>query len=106
MIGNHAIPVITDAYAKGIRGFDTKLALEAMKHAVNRKQFGIAEYVKFGAVMADMEHESASKTVEYAYDDWCIAQFAKMIGEEADYQTLYYPSPELEKCLRSFYRAY
>jgi predicted alpha-1,2-mannosidase len=87
MIGNHAIPVITDAYAKGIRGFDTKLALEAMKHAVNRKQFGIDVYAKYGAVMADMEHESASKTVEYAYDDWCVAQFAKMIGAEADYQT-------------------
>ncbi len=86
MIGNHAIPVITDAYAKGIRGFDTKLALAAMKHAVNRKQFGIDDYAKYGAVMADKEHESASKTVEYAYDDWCIAQFAKMIGEEADYQ--------------------
>ncbi len=86
MIGNHAIPVITDAYAKGIRGFDTKLALQAMKHAVNRKQFGIDMYAKQGAVMADVEHESASKTVEYAYDDWCVAQFAKMIGEEADYQ--------------------
>lgn len=87
MIGNHAIPVITDAYAKGIRGFDTKLALEAMKHAVNRKQFGIDVYAKNGAVLADVEHESASKTVEYAYDDWCIAQFAKMIGATSDYQT-------------------
>ncbi|TDG35156.1 glycoside hydrolase family 92 protein [Pedobacter changchengzhani] len=87
MIGNHAIPVITDAYAKGIRGFDTKLALEAMKHAVNRKQFGISDYAKNGAVMADMDHDSASKTVEYAYDDWCIAQFAKMIGATEDYQT-------------------
>lgn len=86
MIGNHAIPVITDAYAKGIRGFDTKLALEAMKHAVNRKQFGIDVYAKNGAVLADVEHESAAKTVEYAYDDWCIAQFAKMIGAAADYQ--------------------
>ena len=87
MIGNHAIPVITDAYAKGIRGFDTKLALAAMKHAVNRKQFGIDGYANNGAVMANLEHESASKTVEYAYDDWCIAQFAKMIGEEEDYKT-------------------
>ncbi|MEJ5996017.1 GH92 family glycosyl hydrolase [Pedobacter sp. Du54] len=86
MIGNHAIPVITDAYAKGIRDFDTKLALQAMKHAVNRKQFGIDLYANQGAVMADIEHESASKTVEYAYDDWCVAQFAKMIGEDADYQ--------------------
>lgn len=87
MIGNHAIPVITDAYAKGIRGFDAKLALEAMKHAVNRKQFGIDVYANNGAVLADIEHESASKTVEYAYDDWCVAQFAKMIGADADYQT-------------------
>ncbi|RZL14798.1 MAG: glycoside hydrolase family 92 protein, partial [Pedobacter sp.] len=86
MIGNHAIPVIVDAYAKGIRGFDTELALKAMKHAVNRKQFGIDIYSKYGAVMADKEHESASKTVEYAYDDWCIAQFAKMTGKEKDYQ--------------------
>lgn len=86
MIGNHAIPVITDAYAKGIRGFDTKLALQAMEHAVNRKQFGIDVYANQGAVMADLEHESASKTVEYAYDDWCIAQFAKMIGAKSDYQ--------------------
>ena len=86
MIGNHAIPVITDAYAKGIRGFDTKLALQAMKYAVNRKQFGIDIYANQGAVIADLEHESASKTVEYAYDDWCIARFAKMIGEEDDYQ--------------------
>lgn len=87
MIGNHAIPVITDAYAKGIRDFDTKLALKAMKASVTRKQFGLDVYAKNGAVLADEEHESAAKTVEYAYDDWCIAQFAKMIGETKDYET-------------------
>lgn len=87
MIGNHAIPVIVDAYAKGIRDFDVELALNAMKHSVNRKQFGIDVYRDFGAVMADKEHESASKTVEYAYDDWAIAQFAKMIGKKDDYVT-------------------
>lgn len=87
MIGNHAIPVITDAYAKGIRNFDTKQALKAMVQSVNRKQFGLDTYAKFGAVMADIEHESASKTVEYAYDDWSIAQFAKMIGANEEYRT-------------------
>ncbi len=87
MIGNHAIPVIVDAYAKGIRDFDVELALKAMKHSVNRKQFGLDVYRDFGAVMADKEHESASKTVEYAYDDWCIAQFAKMLGKKDDYIT-------------------
>lgn len=86
MIGNHSIPVIVDAYAKGIRDFDTEKALKAMKDAVNRKQFGIDVYVAEGAVIADKEHESASKTVEYAYDDWCIAQFAKMLGKQDDYQ--------------------
>jgi predicted alpha-1,2-mannosidase len=85
MIGNHAIPVIVDAYAKGIRDFDAEKALRAMKDAVNRKQFGIDVYVAEGAVTADKEHESASKTVEYAYDDWCIAQFAKMLGHTTDY---------------------
>lgn len=87
MIGNHAIPVITDAYAKGIRNFDTKQALRAMMQSVNRKQFGLDTYAKLGAVMADIEHESASKTVEYAYDDWSIAQFAKMIGANEEYKT-------------------
>ncbi len=85
MIGNHAIPVIVDAYAKGIRDFDLNLALEAMKTSVNRKQFGLDYYAANGLVTADFEHESASKTVEYAYDDWCIAQFAKYLGKEDDY---------------------
>jgi putative alpha-1,2-mannosidase len=85
MIGNHSIPVIVDAYAKGIRDFDAEKALKAMKAAVNRNQFGLDSYRKNGAVLADEEHESVSKTLEYAYDDWCIAQFAKMLGKENDY---------------------
>lgn len=88
MIGNHSIPVIVDAYAKGIRDFDTEKALEAMKVSVNRKQFGIDLYVAQGAVPSDKEEESASKTVEYAYDDWCISEFARMLGKKED-QELY-----------------
>ncbi|NCD72004.1 GH92 family glycosyl hydrolase [Mucilaginibacter agri] len=85
MIGNHAIPVIVDAYAKGIRDFDAEKAFTAMKAAVNRNQFGLDSYRKNGAVLVDDEHESVSKTLEYAYDDWCIAQMAKMMNKEADY---------------------
>lgn len=85
MVGNHSIPVIVDAYAKGIRGFDAEEALKAMKHAVNRNQFGLDSYKKTGAVQADDESESVSKTLEYAIDDWCIAQMAKMMNKPKDY---------------------
>ncbi|MBK0378851.1 GH92 family glycosyl hydrolase [Mucilaginibacter segetis] len=85
MIGNHSIPVIVDAYAKGIRRFDAEEAFTAMKAAVNRNQFGLDNYRNTGAVNADVEHESVSKTLEYAYDDWCIAQMAKMLNKPQDY---------------------
>ncbi|HEY0245481.1 MAG TPA: GH92 family glycosyl hydrolase, partial [Mucilaginibacter sp.] len=85
MVGNHAIPVIVDAYAKGISGFDAEEALTAMKSAVNRNQFGLDTYRKNGVVLADNEAESVSKTLEYAYDDWCIAQMAKMLNNQKDY---------------------
>ncbi|WP_158828386.1 GH92 family glycosyl hydrolase [Mucilaginibacter lacusdianchii] len=85
MIGNHAIPVIVDAYAKGIRDFDAEKAFTAMKSAVDRNQFGLDTYRTYGAVLADSENESVSKTLEYAYDDWCIAQMAKMLGKQSDY---------------------
>jgi putative alpha-1,2-mannosidase len=87
MIGNHAIPVIVDAYSKGIRDFDAGKALEAMKAASNRNQFGLASYRDNGVVLADVENESVSKTLEYAYDDWCIAQMAKMMDKPQDYAT-------------------
>jgi putative alpha-1,2-mannosidase len=85
MVGDHSIPVIVDAYAKGIRDFNAEEALTAMKAAVNRNQFGLDSYRKNGAVLADDEHESVSKTLEYAYDDWCIAQMAKMMNKPQDY---------------------
>ena len=86
MIGYHSIPVITDAYVKGITGFDTKQALEAMKKSANWNHFGLPAYIKNGLMETDDESESVSKTLEYAYDDWCIAQFAKQTGNEKDYR--------------------
>jgi putative alpha-1,2-mannosidase len=87
MIGNHAIPVIVDAYSKGVRDFDAGKALEAMKVSVNRNQFGLESYRKNGLVLADNETESVSRTLEYAYDDWCIAQMARMLNRPDDYTT-------------------
>ncbi|WP_186461730.1 GH92 family glycosyl hydrolase [Mucilaginibacter pallidiroseus] len=85
MVGNHAIPVIVDAYAKGIRDFDAELAFTAMKASVNRNQFGLDNYRATGLVNSDAEHESVAKTLDYAYDDWCIAQMAKMLNKPQDY---------------------
>jgi hypothetical protein len=85
MIGYHSVPVIVDAYMKGINQFDTKLALEAMKKSATWNHLGLPALMDHGLLEMDDEHESVSKTLEYAYDDWCIAQFAKKLGSEADY---------------------
>jgi len=83
MIGYHSVSVIADAYMKGIRGFDTTLALEAMVASANTDLFGLPSYRKYGFVRAEDESESVSKTLEYAYDDWCIAQMANEMGEDS-----------------------
>ncbi len=82
MIGYHSVSVISDAYKKGIRGFNTKLALEAMINSAESMDFGLEFYQNKGFIGAGDEPESVSKTLEYAYDDWCIAEFANEIGEE------------------------
>ncbi|MBJ7428318.1 MAG: GH92 family glycosyl hydrolase, partial [Bacteroidia bacterium] len=74
MIGNHAISVIADAYAKGIRGFDIKLAIEACEKTANIAHLGMPEFRKKGYLEVEDEHESVSKTLEYAYNDWCIEE--------------------------------
>ncbi len=85
MIGYHSVPVIWDAYSKGIRGYDAQKAYEAMRHSAMMDHFGLASYKKYGLVRSDDEHENVSKTLEYAYDDWCIAQMAKALNRTADY---------------------
>jgi predicted alpha-1,2-mannosidase len=87
MIGYNAIPVIADAYIKGITSFNQQLALEAMKASANSALFGLDWYTKKGYIPADKEGESVSKTLEYAYDDWCIAQMAKRLGDDKGYET-------------------
>lgn len=81
MIGYHAIPVIADAYINGIAGFDAEKALEAMVNRANEDLFGLDYYKENGFIGADVEGESVSKTLEYAYDDWCIARMAEKMGK-------------------------
>jgi predicted alpha-1,2-mannosidase len=80
MIGYHAVSVIADAMAKGIKGFDYGRAYRAAKHSADLDHFGLAAYKKRGYISMEDENESVSKTLEYAYDDWCIAQMAKIMA--------------------------
>lgn len=81
MIGYHAVPVIADNWLKGNRGNPPQTALDAMvASASNPRYAGLDEYMKIGWVAADKEREGASKTLEYAFDDWTIARTAQAMG--------------------------
>lgn len=86
MIGYHSVSVIADAMVKGITGFDYEKAFEASKASAMRDVLGLEAYKKNGFISMDDEHESVSKTLEYAYDDWCIAQMAQLLNKKEDYQ--------------------
>lgn len=85
MIGYHSVSVMADAMVKGIPGFDYEKAFEAAKHSAMLDHLGLDAYKKQGFISMDDEHESVSKTVEYAYDDWCIAQMAQLLNKKEDY---------------------
>ena len=85
MIGYHSVSVMADAMAKGIKGFDYEKAFFAAKHSAMLDHLGLEAYKNNGFISIDDEHESVSKTLEYAYDDWCIAQMAKILGATDEY---------------------
>jgi predicted alpha-1,2-mannosidase len=102
MIGSHAIPVIVDAYMKGLIDFDVEKVYDAMKKSVSYDTTGIlfpSRAVKeklvpkalyynetLGYIPADLEVEAVSQALEYAYNDWCVAQMAKELGKMDDYE--------------------
>ena len=100
MIGYHAVSMIVDAYIKGLRDYDVKKAYKAIKQSAHYREDGFlypsavvqeklnpkAKYYNdtLGFVPCDLENESVSKALEYAYNDWCIAQMADALGQKAD----------------------
>ena len=107
MIGDHCSSVLADAWVKGIRNFDIKTAYRAMrqnafdspktyteyKNGMGRR--ALKSYLKYGYIpmedsVPDAFHqkEQVSRTLEYAYDDFCVAQVAKALGKEEDYREL------------------
>ena len=65
---------------KGIRDYDAEKAFEAMKHSATRDKLGLKSYKEFGFIPVEEESESVSKTLEYAFDDWTIAEMAKAMN--------------------------
>jgi len=86
MKGYHAVPVVADAILKGFKGFDYNEAFVAMKASANQNIRGTDWYRKLGYIPFEKDDGSVTSTLEYAYDDWCIAQVAKLLGKETDYQ--------------------
>ncbi|MCD6332928.1 MAG: GH92 family glycosyl hydrolase, partial [Bacteroidales bacterium] len=90
MIGYHSVSVIADAYLKGIRNFDAGAAFDAMLASSTYAPYaGLGAYMKYGFVPADIEPEGASKTLEYGYDDWCIAQMAHALKKNQKTEDIY-----------------
>ncbi len=86
MIGYHSVSVIAEAYAKGFRGFDAELAYRAMRTTAMDARFHQDKYQKLGYVptVAGDRTEATSRTLEFSYDDWCIAQMARALGKTDD----------------------
>lgn len=85
MTGYHSIPVIVEAYKKGIRNFDVAKAYEAMKATMLQNDRGLKLYKKYGYIPYEKLDESVTISLEYAYDDWCVAQMALALENEEDY---------------------
>ncbi len=86
MIGYNSAPVIADAILRGLKGFDYEKAFRALVASAHNPAFGLDSFRRNGLVLADDEHESVSKTLEYAFDDWCVAQVALKLGHMKEYK--------------------
>ena len=96
MVGDHLVPIVTDAYMKGIRDYDAetiykmmhKKATKSASNLINHEhsRAGLEYFIELGYMPADKETESVPATMEMSYDDWCLAQMAKEIGKEKDYK--------------------
>lgn len=89
MVGYHSAPVVAEAVAKGFPGIDAKAAYAPFRKREMVDDYrGLAAYRKYGYVPCDVQEESASKTLDYAYDDRAVAALAKAAGEDADYKLI------------------
>ena len=94
MQGFHSVPMIADTYYKGIRNYDADAVYEAIINTAQSDSFpgldmgrfvGLKNYKKYGYIPYELEYESVAKTLEFAYDDYAVAQMARMMGKEEEY---------------------
>jgi predicted alpha-1,2-mannosidase len=96
MVGDHLIPIVVDAYMKGYRDFDVEFAYQAIRKKaleipkppipISAGRSGLEYYLKLGYAPIDKVTEAVPNTLELAYDDWCIAQMAKSLEKNSDYE--------------------
>jgi predicted alpha-1,2-mannosidase len=89
MIGYHSVAVIVDAYFKGFRGFDAEEAYQAMRDTAMQDRHGLDTYKKLGYVASKPHEEATSRTIEYSFDDWCLARMAEALGHKEDAAMFY-----------------
>lgn len=89
MIGNHSIPVMVDAYFKGLLGPNAEAAYQAMRVTSMQDRNGLDTYKKLGYVASRRGAEASSRTIEYSVDDWCLATMAEALGHRDDAELFY-----------------
>jgi predicted alpha-1,2-mannosidase len=89
MIGYHSVAVIADAYLRGFRGFDAEAAYQALRDTALQDRNGLRSYRDRGYVDSKPNEQATSKTIEYSYDDWCLARMAEALGHAEDAQMFY-----------------
>lgn len=89
MIGYHSVPVITDAYLKGLSKQGAEAAYQAMRETAMQDRFGLDSYRKLGYVASKGGQQATSKTIEYSFDDWCLAKMAESLGHAEDAKMFY-----------------
>jgi predicted alpha-1,2-mannosidase len=90
MIGYHSVDMIAEAYLDGFRGFDAGTAYQAMRDTAMQDRNGLQTYKELGYVASRPGDQATSKTLEYAFDDWCIARMAQALGRETDAKLFYH----------------
>ncbi len=87
MTGYHAVPVLVDAFLKGFRAYDTDLAYESLLASAGQNIRGSNFYREYGYIPYEKDGQSVTKTLEYGFDDWCIAEMARALGKNEDEKT-------------------
>ncbi len=89
MIGYHSIAMIAEAYLEGFRGFDAEAAYQAMRDTALQDRNGLKSYRELGYVASRPDEQATSRTIEYAFDDWCLARMAEALGHPEDASVFY-----------------